>query len=498
MEAKKYVSTRGQQEPLNFYEAILQGIGQDGGLLVPNFELEKKDLNALLDCDYVEMATQIIASFTDEHDQEEIHHMCQKAYGSGLFPSEVVPVKKAGHVYVAELFHGPTSAFKDMALSLLPHFMTFSLKKKGEERDVLILAATSGDTGKAALEGFKDVEGTRIQVFYPIDGVSPIQKQQMVTQTGQNVQVTGIRGNFDDAQTAVKKAFQSEKLKQLCDEHHVFLSSANSINIGRLIPQIVYYFYSYMRLVLQKEISLGDEVNFVIPSGNFGNCLAGYIAKSIGLPVKNFIVASNKNNILTDFFHTGKYDAHREFYKTNAPAMDILVSSNLERFVYFLCRDADLVRRYMERFNAEGVYEIDQEVLQKIQSEFQAGFLNEDETLSVIHDCFEQTGYLLDTHTAIGYGVYQRYQQDTHDQTKTILLSTASPYKFPQSVYQALTDEVCDDYQAIDAIEKYTKMPISQPLVHIQEREVLHTGVIDKDNIIDFIAKQIEGNRYEG
>ena len=248
-----------------------------------------------------------------------------------------------------------------------------------------------------------------------------------------------------------------------------------------------------MTLVNQKEITLGEEVNFTIPSGNFGNCLAGYIAKSMGLPVKQFIVASNKNNILTDFFRTGKYDANREFYKTNAPAMDILVSSNLERLVYFFCQDSKLVKKYMERLNQEGVYEVDQDVLDKLQKEFKAGYLNEDEVLNEIKFCFHHTGYLLDTHTAIGYGVYRRYKEELNDDTKTILLSTASPYKFPQSVYQALTNEICDDYTAIEKIEKYTNMPISKPLINIQEREILHTGVIEKENIIDFIANDIKG-----
>lgn len=301
MNEKKYVSTRGQQRPLDFCDAILQGIGSDGGLLVPDFELDQKDLKALQHLSYVDMATEIMTSFVGEQEKEEMRALCQKAYGQNLFPQEVVPVKQAGDVFIAELFQGPTAAFKDMALSLLPHFMTYSLKKKGEQRKVMILAATSGDTGKAALEGFKDVDGTYIQVFYPVDGVSPIQKQQMVTQTGNNVDVVGIQGNFDDAQRAVKQAFQSSALKDLCDEHHVFLSSANSINIGRLIPQIVYYFYSYMTLVNKNEIRLGESVHFTIPSGNFGNCLAGVLAKKMGLPIQKFIVASNKNNILTDF-----------------------------------------------------------------------------------------------------------------------------------------------------------------------------------------------------
>ena len=389
MNEKKYVSTRGQQRPLDFCDAILQGIGSDGGLLVPDFELDQKDLKALQHLSYVDMATEIMTSFVGEEEKEEMRALCQKAYGQNLFPQEVVPVKQAGDVFIAELFQGPTAAFKDMALSLLPHFMTYSLKKKGEQRKVMILAATSGDTGKAALEGFKDVDGTCIQVFYPVDGVSPIQKQQMVTQTGNNVDVVGIQGNFDDAQRAVKQAFQSSALKDLCDEHHVFLSSANSINIGRLIPQIVYYFYSYMTLVNKNEIRLGESVHFTIPSGNFGNCLAGVLAKKMGLPIQKFIVASNKNNILTDFFRTGKYDARREFYKTNAPAMDILVSSNLERLVYMMAQDSQKVKSYMDDLNQNGVYEISSDLLEKIQDVFKAGWLNEDEVLDTIKTCFE-------------------------------------------------------------------------------------------------------------
>lgn len=492
MNEKKYVSTRGQQRPLDFCDAILQGIGSDGGLLVPDFELDQKDLKALQHLSYVDMATEIMTSFVGEEEKEEMRALCQKAYGQNLFPQEVVPVKQAGDVFIAELFQGPTAAFKDMALSLLPHFMTYSLKKKGEQRKVMILAATSGDTGKAALEGFKDVDGTYIQVFYPVDGVSPIQKQQMVTQTGNNVDVVGIQGNFDDAQRAVKQAFQSSALKDLCDEHHVFLSSANSINIGRLIPQIVYYFYSYMTLVNKNEIRLGESVHFTIPSGNFGNCLAGVLAKKMGLPIQKFIVASNKNNILTDFFRTGKYDARREFYKTNAPAMDILVSSNLERLVYMMAQDSQKVKSYMDDLNQNGVYEISSDLLEKIQDVFKAGWLNEDEVLDTIKTCFEQTGYLLDTHTAIGYGVYKEYQKTSGDETKTILLATASPYKFADSVYKALTDQSLSEYQAIEAVYEKTGVDIPKPLVQLDQKEILHQKVIDKDDIIHEISQKIK------
>ncbi|MDM8195968.1 threonine synthase [Massilimicrobiota timonensis] len=492
MNEKKYVSTRGQQRSLDFCDAILQGIGSDGGLLVPDFELDQKDLKALQHLSYVDMATEIMTSFVGEQEKEEMRALCQKAYGQNLFPQEVVPVKQAGDVFIAELFQGPTAAFKDMALSLLPHFMTYSLKKKGEQRKVMILAATSGDTGKAALEGFKDVDGTYIQVFYPVDGVSPIQKQQMVTQTGNNVDVVGIQGNFDDAQRAVKQAFQSSALKDLCDEHHVFLSSANSINIGRLIPQIVYYFYSYMTLVNKNEIRLGESVHFTIPSGNFGNCLAGVLAKKMGLPIQKFIVASNKNNILTDFFRTGKYDARREFYKTNAPAMDILVSSNLERLVYMMAQDSQKVKSYMDDLNQNGVYEISSDLLEKIQDVFKAGWLNEDEVLDTIKTCFEQTGYLLDTHTAIGYGVYKEYQKTSGDETKTIILATASPYKFADSVYKALTDQSLSEYQAIEAAYEKTGVDIPKPLVQLDQKEILHQKVIDKDDIIHEISQKIK------
>lgn len=492
MNEKKYVSTRGQQRPLDFCDAILQGIGSDGGLLVPDFELDQKDLKALQHLSYVDMATEIMTSFVGEEEKEEMRALCQKAYGQNLFPQEVVPVKQAGDVFIAELFQGPTAAFKDMALSLLPHFMTYSLKKKGEQRKVMILAATSGDTGKAALEGFKDVDGTYIQVFYPVDGVSPIQKQQMVTQTGNNVDVVGIQGNFDDAQRAVKQAFQSSALKDLCDEHHVFLSSANSINIGRLIPQIVYYFYSYMTLVNKDEIRLGESVHFTIPSGNFGNCLAGVLAKKMGLPIQKFIVASNRNNILTDFFRTGKYDARRDFYKTNAPAMDILVSSNLERLVYMMAQDSQKVKSYMDDLNQNGVYEISSDLLEKIQDVFKAGWLNEDEVLDTIKTCFEQTGYLLDTHTAIGYGVYKEYQKASGDETKTIILATASPYKFADSVYKALTDQSLSEYQAIEAVYEKTGVDIPKPLVQLDQKEILHQKVIDKDDIIHEISQKIK------
>ena len=456
---KTYVSTRNHQDQINFYQAIVQGIGDDGGLLVPNFDFQKLDLNKLVQLNYVDLATEVISTFVPEDGKELIHQACLNAYGKGLFPEIVVPVKKAGDVYVAELFHGQTAAFKDMALSLLPHLMTLSLKQLKEDREVMILAATSGDTGKAALEGFKDVEGTCIKVFYPLDGVSAIQQQQMVSQEGKNVKVVGIHGNFDDAQSAVKVAFGDKMLKEVSDQHHVFLSSANSINVGRLIPQIVYYFHSYFELVRNKEIEMGDQVNFCVPSGNFGNCLAGWFAKNMGLPVNKFITASNKNNILTDFFTTGKYDA----------------------------------KEYMEKLKADGIYEVDDETFARIQDQFKAGYLNEEEVLKTIKDCYEDNGYVLDTHTACGYGVLKQYQKETGDQTKTILLSTASPYKFPESVYKALFNEELDVYDAIEKLNKKTGVAVPKPLVGIKDREVLHKTHIDKTEIINFIKSEMEG-----
>ncbi len=490
---KTYISTRNLQKEINFYQAIVQGIGDDGGLLVPQFDLPVLDLNKLAKMNYVDLATEVISVFVPEEGKELIHEACQHAYGEGLFPEDVVPVKKAGDVFIAELFHGQTAAFKDMALSLLPYLMTLSLKQLNEDRLVMILAATSGDTGKAALEGFKDVEGTCIKVFYPLDGVSAIQQQQMVSQEGKNVKVIGIKGNFDDAQSAVKVAFGDQQLKEVSDQHHVFLSSANSINVGRLIPQIVYYFHSYFELVRKQEIHMGDQINFCVPSGNFGNCLAGWFAKNMGLPVNKFIAASNKNNILTDFFTTGQYDANREFYKTNAPAMDILVSSNLERLVWYMCgKDGNKVRTYMEELKSNGIYKVDDETFAKIKAQFAAGYLTEQQVMQTIKECYEKTGYVLDTHTACGYGVLKQYQEATKDMTRTVVLSTASPYKFPESVYKALFNEDLDVYDAIEKLHEKTGVAIAKPLVGIKDKEVLHKTHIDKTEIIDFIKSEIE------
>lgn len=487
-----YVSTRNKQTPIDFYTAILQGIASDGGLLVPDFDFNQLELEKLLDLKYDQLASLILKQFVPKNGHELIEKACQEVYGGDLFNKEVVPVEKVGDMFVAELFQGPTSAFKDMALTLLPHLMKISLKMKNEERQVLILAATSGDTGKAALEGFKDVEGTSIKVFYPNDGVSAIQKQQMITQTGKNVEIIAINGNFDDAQSAVKKAFNDASLKELCDSQGVFLSSANSINIGRLLPQIVYYFHSYLALVRKQEITLNDKINFCIPSGNFGNALAGVIASKMGLPVNKFICSSNTNNILTDFFNTGCYDANREFYKTNAPAMDILISSNLERLVWLLSdRDGNKVAHYMDGLKESGKYQIDDVLFNKTKELFYAGYSTEKETLDCIKEQYTKSHYVLDTHTATGYKVYLDYVSQTMDKTPTVLLSTASPYKFPESVYAALTGIECDAYKAIDKLHELSGVEIPLPLVDLEKREILFKEVIDKDEIIQFVKERI-------
>ena len=490
--ALTYVSTRNKQEPIDFYTAILQGIANDGGLLVPNFDLPQLSLKELMALDYPELASTVLKCFVPKDGHVLIEEACQAAYGGSLFPKEVVPVKKAGDLYIAELFQGPTAAFKDMALTLLPHLMTLSLKVKKEKRDVMILAATSGDTGKAALEGFKDVQGTSIKVFYPSDGVSAIQKQQMITQEGKNVEVIGIDGNFDDAQTAVKQAFNDASVKEVSQAHQIFLSSANSINIGRLLPQIVYYFYTYLSLVKKQEIKLHDEVDFCIPSGNFGNALAGFIAKKMGLPVHKFICSSNKNNILTDFFTSGRYDANREFYKTNAPAMDILISSNLERLVWFLSdQNGDMVNRYMTNLKENGIYEVDAAIFDQTKEHFAAGFASETEVLQAINDMYEQTGYLLDTHTATGYHVIKNYRQESADSLPVILLATASPYKFPEAVYKAVSQNEADEYDAIKKLHDLTQIEIPAPLIDLDQRDIRFKEVIKKESIVDFVKEKI-------
>lgn len=490
---KLYKSTRGSHARLNLCEAILKGLADDGGLFVPDFPIVRYTTDQLIQLatlPYHELAATIIGEFGDDDMREGIADACLKAYKTQThFPQEVVPLRKVGDTHVAELFHGATSAFKDFALSLLPHLMTYSLRYTGEEREIMILTATSGDTGKAALEGFRDVPGTRITVFYPNQGVSAVQQQQMVTTPGSNVDVVAIRGNFDDAQRAVKEAFSDSALKQTAEANGVFLSSANSINIGRLLPQIVYYFYSYFHLVHEGAVSMGDAVNFCIPSGNFGNCLAGVIARSMGLPVHRFIVASNSNNVLTDFFKSGTYDARRQFYTTIAPAMDILVSSNVERLLSMYCSASD-TPLHMTELAESGSYRVSPAESQFLQSLFFAGCQNEQQIKEYISKAYEHN-YLLDPHTAVGYGVLLEYQRVSGDTTPAILLSTASPYKFALDVHNTISTLFATEMDAIKQLHRLTNVEVPAPLVGIFERPVLHTTVIERHEIISYIKEKI-------
>ena len=494
---KLFKSTRGNQTPIDFYTSILQGIASDGGLLVPDFDFEKKNLEDLLPLNYVDLATEIIGTFAPSDAKEALHTACNQAYGEGLFCDEVVPVKKAGNVYVAELYQGPTAAFKDMALSMLPRMMTLSLKKKGEEREVMILAATSGDTGKAALEGFKDVEGTCIKVFYPIDGVSAIQQQQMVTTTGKNVEIIGIRGNFDDAQTGVKKIFNDRDLEKKLNENGFQLSSANSINIGRLLPQVAYYVYAYVKLLAEEQIEDGELVNMVVPTGNFGNILAAYYAKKMGVPIGKLICASNENKVLYDFFRTGTYDKNREFVLTTSPSMDILISSNLERLIYHIAGDnADRNRELMESLNQTGVYTISEEMKAELK-DFYGAYASEQETAKEIHDLYEDTGYIIDTHTAVASSVYKKYRKETGDQTKTVVVSTASPYKFTRSVMTAIDEGYAnlEDFALVDELEKISGVPVPGAIQEIRTAPVLHKTECDKEDmektVLSFLERKI-------
>lgn len=492
---KNYVSTRGGQKAIGFHEAILQGIADDGGLLVPDFELPKVNLADLLPLDYVSLASKIISLFAPDESLQDISSCCKGAYGSGLFPEAVVPLKEAGDLFVAELFHGKTAAFKDLALSILPRFLSLSIGHGGVDK-VLILTATSGDTGKAALEGFKDVHGTEIMVFYPTDGVSEVQKRQMITQEGGNVKVIGIKGNFDDAQRAVKEAFTDKEVKSLCREKAVYISSANSINIGRLLPQIVYYFSSYLELVRRGVISLGDKIRFSVPSGNFGDCLAGWMAGQMGLPVEKFLVASNRNKVLCDFFRTGRYDiSGREFHKTIAPAMDILVSSNLERLLWYLeGKDSRKVLSFMESLRSAGSYQVGDTALSVLKDSFAADFSDDNRIMKTIRECYENTGYVLDTHTACAYGFAKEYAKEHGDSVKTVILSTASPYKFADSVYYAITGEKAGSFEAIDKLHGLTGVDVPEALRGLQHRAVTQKDIISKDGILraveDYLSKE--------
>ena len=475
-----YHSTRNQREIIDSAQAVLNGLAPDGGLYVPQ-TLPKVDVQAILKMDVYAMATAIIGSFLP--DIPNMEQLVEKAYRGKFTAPDLTPTVQAGDLTVLELFHGPTSAFKDVALCMLPQLLTAAKTQKGMQEDILILTATSGDTGKAALEGFKDVDGIKICVFYPHGGVSAVQRKQMATQEGKNVTVLAVEGNFDDAQTGVKNIFAT--IQDGLTQGGCRLSTANSINIGRLAPQVTYYFKAYADLLQRGTIQMGDEVNFCVPTGNFGDILAGYLAKKLGLPVGRLGCASNANNVLTDFIKTGLYDRRRPLHKTVSPSMDILVSSNLERLLYLMSEDAPMVAELMQKLNKEGFYQVPQELLTQIQAEFWGGCCDDAGAKRTIGKAFKETGYLCDTHTATGWAVAEDYRAQTGDGRPMVVLSTASPYKFPAAVLSALEENnEPDEFEKMNRLQELTGVQIPANLASVRYKKDLHTDVISKEEML--------------
>ncbi len=477
-----YTSTRDGSVRVKASQAVLQGLSAEGGLFVPE-EIPALDrgLEELAGMTYQEIAFEVMKLFLTDFTREELLHCIEKAYDSKFDTPEIVPVREADGVSYLELFHGPTIAFKDMALSILPHLMTTAAGKNQVQDEIVILTATSGDTGKAALAGFAKVPGTRIVVFYPKDGVSPIQEKQMVTQKGKNTFVVGIRGNFDDAQSGVKEIFGDAVLKAEMKAAGFRFSSANSINIGRLVPQIVYYVYACARLYKKGALKEGSTVNAVVPTGNFGNILAAYYAKRMGLPLGRLICASNENRVLYDFFRTGCYDRNREFILTSSPSMDILISSNLERLIYEIGgRDSGKAAALMKRLSEEGSYEITPDMQEKL-GDFYGNYASEEETAAAIRRIYEKTGYVLDPHTAVAEGVYEKYRAETGDEKVTVIASTASPFKFTGSVMKGLGQEcgAADDFELADRLSGLSGTEIPGAVREIRNAEVLHHRVVE-------------------
>lgn len=478
-----YQSTRSNSEKVTASQAILKGLADDGGLFVPD-SIPSLDvpLDKLSSLTYQETAYEVMKLYFDDFTEDELKNCIRGAYDDKFDTREIAPLVKKEGVFYLELFHGKTIAFKDMALSILPYLMTTSAKKNGVTNEIVILTATSGDTGKAALAGFADVPGTSIIVFYPKDGVSPIQEKQMLTQKGANTNVVGIVGNFDDAQTGVKKMFGSRELAARMDQKGYQFSSANSINIGRLVPQIVYYVWSYGQMLKQGEISVGDKINVVVPTGNFGNILAAYYAKNMGLPIETLYCASNENKVLFDFFETGKYDRKREFILTSSPSMDILISSNLERLIYRIAgEDAEKNAELMESLVRTGNYEITEQMKEQL-ADFYGNYADEEETAARIRSLYENTGYVLDTHTAVASAVYGKYVADTGDQAVTVIASTASPFKFTRSVMNAIDgryDEM-SDLELVDELSRISGVEVPNAIAEIRTAPVIHDHVCDK------------------
>ncbi|MBO5316909.1 MAG: threonine synthase [Oscillospiraceae bacterium] len=482
-----YHSTRNKNHIADSAQAVLNGLAPDGGLYVPAV-LPEVDVAACLQESTMDMAARIIGAMLP--DVPDMPELVRRAYTGKFQTQELTPTVDTGKFTVLELFRGPTSAFKDVALCMLPQLLTRAKTVKGMQEDILILTATSGDTGKAALAGFQDVDGVKICVFYPDGGVSKVQRAQMVTQEGSNVAVCAVTGNFDDAQTGVKNIFAAGVEGRLPDGNRCRLSTANSINIGRLAPQITYYFKAYADLLKRGQIAMGDEVNFSVPTGNFGDILAGYLAKKLGLPVGRLICASNANNVLTDFIRTGTYDRRRPLHKTISPSMDILVSSNLERLLYLMSGDTELVAELMGKLNTQGSYTVPEELKNAIGEEFWAGCCDDAGAGETIRKVWQEQNYLCDTHTATGWAVAEQYVAESGDTRPMVVLSTASPYKFPAAVLSALEETTqTDEFRQMERLEQLTGVPIPENLRGLEQKKERHTGVIEKDEMLRYVME---------
>ena len=480
-----FKSTRSEQT-VTASQAILKGLADDGGLFVP-MSIPELDVTVeqLSNMSYKEVAYEVMKLYLTDFTEDELKHCINSAYDSKFDTEEIAPLVEAEGAYFLELFHGATIAFKDMALSILPHLLTTAAKKNNVKNEIVILTATSGDTGKAALAGFADVEGTRIVVFYPKNGVSPIQEKQMVTQKGKNTKVVGIHGNFDDAQTGVKKMFGDKALAEEMDKKGFQFSSANSINIGRLVPQIVYYVYAYTRLLGENKIENGEKINVVVPTGNFGNILAAFYAKQMGLPIAKLICASNENKVLFDFLSTGVYDKNREFMLTSSPSMDILISSNLERLIYQIAgADSKVNAELMKELNSTGKYEITADMKAQL-ADFYGNYASEADTAAAIKKIYDDTGYVIDTHTAVAASVYSKYKADTNDTAKTVIASTASPFKFTRSVMNAIDNKYdsMGDFELVDELSKISRVKVPNAIEEIRTAPVLHDTVCEIDEM---------------
>ena len=490
----KFISTRGYDKKYSAQEAIVMGIAPDGGLFVPESipTLSSSDIDELCTKSFAEISARVLSMYLEDFTEAELLDYTTQAYAEekwGEIPLPLVQLNDYNDKeYILELWHGPTSAFKDVALQLLPHLLTASVKKTGENKKICILTATSGDTGKAALEGFKNLPGTEIIVFYPTGGVSEAQKLQMITTDGDNTHVIAVNGCFDDAQTGVKMIFGDTEFAKELDSKGIKLSSANSINWGRLAPQIAYYVYSYVDLLRREKIEKGEAINFVVPTGNFGNILAAWFAKQMGIPVKKLVCASNKNKVLCDFFSSGKYDRNREFFKTTSPSMDILISSNLERLLFEITdMNAQQVKEWMSELNSTGVYTVDAKTLKKMQMLFVGGFADDTGVSKTILEVYDRTDNVVDTHTAVGFNIYNRYRQRSGDETKTVYVSTASPFKFSASVMDALRGEGYSDGKDIMEVMKELSdesgLEIPAAIKDLPNKPILHKDVIDKEEM---------------